>query len=94
MDIHIIIIIIDRESIPPFYLTVKFTCIISSISGHLTEPLPFGDVPEDSLPITSRISETFLQLKGRHLKKLEGSRLPIGDFRHFRYQFSPFFKLS
>ena len=96
MDIHIIIIIIDRESIPPFYLTVKFTCIISSISGHLTEPLPlnFGDVPEDSSPITSRISEMFLQLKGRHLKKLEGSRLPIGDFRHFRYQFSPFLKLS
>ena len=94
VDIHIAIIIIGGRVIHPFYLTVKFTCIISCISGHLTEPLPFGDVREDSLPITSRISETFLQLKGRYLKKLEGSRLPIGDFRHFRYQFSPFFKLS
>ena len=35
--------------------------IISCISGHLTEPLPFGDVVEDSLPITSWISKAFLQ---------------------------------
>ena len=48
----------------PFYLTVKFTCIISCIFGHLTEPLPFGDVVEDSWPITSWILKTFLQLKG------------------------------
>ena len=53
----------------PFYLTVKCTCIISCIFGHLTEPLPFGDVVEDSWPITSWISKTFLQLKGWHLKK-------------------------
>ena len=58
MDVHII----GRESnILPFYLTVKFTCIISCISGHLTELFPFGDVVEDSLPITSWISKTFLQ---------------------------------
>ena len=86
VDIHIIII----RVICPFYLTVKFTCIISCISGHLIEPLLFGDVPEDSLPITSWISKTFLQLKGIHLKKLEGSWFPIGDFRHLRYQFSRF----
>ena len=27
--------------------------------SHLTEPLPFGDVREDSLPITSWISRRF-----------------------------------
>ena len=60
MDIHIIIIIIGRESNSSFLPDSQiYLCIISCISGHLTEPLPFGDVPEDSLPITSWISRRF-----------------------------------
>ena len=47
----------------------------------------FGDALEwDCLPISSWMSETPLQLKGCHLNKQT-------DFRHFRYQFFPFFKL-
>ena len=61
----------------PFYLTVKFTCIISCISGHLTEPLPLGDVAGDSLSITSWISKTFLQLKGWLLKKQRDRGPPL-----------------
>ena len=49
--------------------------------------VPFGDALEwDCLPISSWISQTPLQLKGCHLNKQT-------DFRHFRYQFFPFFKL-
>ena len=62
IDIHMIGTV--GRLILPFYLTVKFTCIISCISGHLTEPLPLGDVAGDSLAITSWISKIFLQLKG------------------------------
>ena len=61
----------------PFYLTVKFTCIISCISSHLTEPLPLGDVAGDSLAITSWISKTFLQLKGWLLKKQKDHGPPL-----------------
>ena len=65
MDIHIIIIIIGRESNSSFLPDSQiYLCIISCISGHLTEPLPFGDVPEDSLPITSWISRRFSAIKG------------------------------
>ena len=49
--------------------------------------VPFGDALEwDCVPISSWISKTPLQLKGCHLNKQT-------DFRHFRYQFFPFFKL-
>ena len=65
MDIHIVIIIIGRESNSSFLRDSQiYLCIISCISGHLTEPLPFGDVPEDSLPITSWISRRFSAIKG------------------------------
>ena len=62
IDIHIIGAV--GRLILPFYLTVKFACIISCISGHLTGPLPLGVVLGDCLPITSWISKLFLQLKG------------------------------
>ena len=53
----------------------------------LSRTVPFGDALErDCLPISSWISKTPLQLKGCHLNKQR-------DFRHFRYQFFPFFKL-
>ena len=41
------------------FLKQFINCIISYISGHLIEPLPFGNDLEDSLPITSWISEHF-----------------------------------
>ena len=53
----------------------------------LSRTVTLGDALErDCLPISSWISKTPLQLKGCHLNKQR-------DFRHFRYQFFPFFKL-
>ena len=86
MDVHII----GRESISSFYMKVNFTCIISCISDHLTEPLPFGDVVEDSLPIDKLDIKTFFSMKGMTSQEAEGWLSPIGDFRHFRYKFFPF----
>ena len=81
----------------PFYLTVKFTCIISCIFGHLTEPLPFGDVVEDSLPIDKLDIKSISSMKGMTSQEEEGLWPPTGDFWHFRYQFfhvfCNFFKL-
>ena len=44
-----------------FYLAVKFINSITSYisAGHFTDPVPFGNVLEDSLPITSWISKHF-----------------------------------
>ena len=87
MDVHTII---GRESNSSFLPDSQIYLYYFLHLWPFNRTLPFGDVPEDSLAITSWISKMFLQLKGRHLKKLEGSWFPIGDFKHFRYQFFPF----
>ena len=62
--------------------------------GLLTEPLPFGDVPEDSLPITSWISKTFSASEGMTFQEARGIMVPRWRFQAFQVSVFSFLKLS
>ena len=81
---------IHRETniILPFYLAVKFIdCITSYISaGHFTDPSPFGNILEDSLPMTSWISKHFFNSRENDIKSSRRMAVSQWSFRLSRYQ--------
>ena len=86
MDVHII----GRESNSVF-LSGSQIYLCYFLHLWLFNRTPFGGVVEDSLPITSWLSKTFLQWKWWHLKKQRDAGPPLVISGIVGISFFPFF---